>query len=260
MPSVVREMTGDTVAILRLNRPDRLNAVNQELYHELVAALDELAADESVRAVVLTGAGRGFCVGADLKDHHGREPERPWLEAYVQLAQDAAHRLQTLPKPVVAAVNGHAIGAGLELALSCDFIVAAETAKLRLPEVALATFLGGGVFHTLERRVGLGRAREIIMVCEFLTGGEALPVGLVDRAVPTERVMPEALALAETLAARSPRAFAHAKQLFRLAPELAPDALMDREREALLDCMGRDDWREGITAFNEKRQPRYTGS
>lgn len=152
------------IALIWLNRPERMNAVSLSLYRELaeaLASLAEEAEETSLRALILTGAGRAFCVGADLKSHGDAPPDSAWRQEYVAAAQEAARRLQRFPTPTIAAVNGHAIGAGLELALSCDFVVVSDGAKLRFPEMSLGTFVGGGVTYTLSRRVGVARAREL---------------------------------------------------------------------------------------------------
>ena len=158
------------VATLCLNRPERLNAVNAELYAMMDDSLAAIEDDPAVRAVIITGSGRAFCVGADLKAHGEGEMNTDARRAYVARAQQVCRRIQNLPKPTIAAVNGHAIGAGLEIALSCDFVIVAEEAKLGLPELALGTFVGGGVSYTLAERVGLARARELILSAARFTG------------------------------------------------------------------------------------------
>lgn len=242
---------------MRLNRPDRLNAVNLELYEALERTLGELADDPEVRVVVLTGAGRAFSAGADLQDPGGADPEQ--RRAYVETGQRVHRLLQTLSKPVVAAVNGAAVGAGLELALACDLVIAAEDARLRLPELALGTFVGGGTTYVLAQRVGLTRAKELLLLGEFLTGAEAVRIGLVNRAVPQERVLDEALAIADELTRRGPIPVSHAKRLLDRARLLDAEAAMAGEAEALLECMESRDWREGMAAFLEKRPPRFVG-
>lgn len=156
------------LAIVQLHRPERMNAVSLPLYQALENVLRSIADDRSVRAAILTGTGRAFCVGADLEAHGSGELSAEQRQAYVAAAQRVNRRIQTLPKPIVAAVNGHAIGAGLELALSCDVIVVAADAKLRLPELSLGTFVGGGVMYTLAQRVGVAKAKELIMLGEFI--------------------------------------------------------------------------------------------
>lgn len=257
-PPVVLSREG-ACALVRLNRPDRLNAVNLELYEKLTVGLEAMAQESEVRVLILTGTGRAFCAGADMKAHGEGEMPPDRRRVYIEAGQQANRLLQTIPKPVVAAVNGHAIGAGIELALSCDFIVVAEEAKLRLPEAALGTFVGGGTVYTLPRRVGLARARELVMLASFFDGREARELGLADRAVPAERVLSEAKSLAEALARNAPVSLAAAKRLFDRAGHLEPDSILGLEAEALAECMATDDWREGVRAFAEKREPRFRG-
>lgn len=248
------------LAFLTLNRPARLNAVSLPLYEALAAVLHDLGNDSAIRAVVITGAGRAFCVGADLKAHGEAQPTREERRRYAETGQRVYRALQTLPKPVVAAVNGHAIGAGLELALSCDVIIVAEDAKLRFPEFALGTFVGGGLTYTLVQRVGVCRAKELVFLAEFFDGREAARIGLVNRCVPTAEVLVDATTLAHRLAAMAPVPLALAKQLFDQAWHADAEAALKRETEALLQCMETSDWREGIEAFHERREPRFTGS
>lgn len=245
---------------LTLNRPDRLNAVSQALYDRLIEELEAADADREVRAVVLTGAGRAFCAGADLKAHHESPPTEEDRARYTTAAQRANELLQTIGPPVVAAVNGPAVGAGLELALSCDFTIVAENAKLRLPEVALGTFIGGGVSYTLPERVGVARAREIVYFGDFFTGADAAGWGVANRAVPTEEVLPLALAWGERLTKLAPLSLAEAKRLVGPATRMTREVALAEERAALERIFGSADWREGVEAFAEKREPRYRGA
>lgn len=236
-----------------------MNAVSLPLYDALVDALKGVDGDRDVRAVVVTGTGRAFSVGADLVAHGDAAPGPEERARYARRAAEANRRLQSLSRPVVAAVNGHAVGAGLELALSCDLVVVARDAKLRLPEAALGTFVGGGVTRTLPRRVGDLRARELLLLCPFLSGEEAARMGLANRVANAAEVLPTALALAGELATRAPRSVALLKALLHEAPSLSAEEVSEREVEALLRCMQTRDWREGIDAFREKREPRFTG-
>jgi enoyl-CoA hydratase/carnithine racemase len=255
---VLLERSG-AVATLTLNRPERLNAVSLTLYKSLLHHLRKLEADPEVRAVILTGAGRGFCVGADLKAHDSDEPTALERRTYVRAGQSVYRLMQRTSKPIVAAVNGHAIGAGLELALSSDFVVIAEEAKLRFPEIALATFVGGGTVYTLPRRVGLTRAKELLLLAEFFTPQNALDWGIANRVVPASDVLRVAQDIAEQLARRAPVSVAHAKRLLNLAAQIEPDRALQLEARALLSCMTTEDWKEGVRAFHEKREPRYRG-
>jgi enoyl-CoA hydratase len=257
--SPVLRSTDRGVRWLTLNRPERLNAVSRELYAALAGAVAEADADPSVRAVVLTGAGRAFCAGADLKAHAEGERSEAERRRYARAAQRANARLQRCGKPCVAAVNGAAVGAGLELALSCDFLVVADDARLRLPELALGTFFGGGVAHTLPQRVGQARAKELLFLGDFFSGADAAAMGLAYSAVAAGRVREAAESLALRLAERAPIPLRLAKRLLRQAPAMSRAAVMRAEERALLECMGTRDWREGVLASREKRAPRYAG-
>jgi enoyl-CoA hydratase len=247
------------IALLRLNRPDRLNAVSLPLYEELYEAARDLDQDRSIRVIVVTGAGRAFCVGADLVAHGSGEPDRAQKQRYVRAAQRANRALQRCGKPVVAAVNGHAIGAGLELALSADYVVVASDAKLRLPEVALGTFVGGGTTYTLAERVGQLRARELILLAEFFDAGAAVRMGLANEAVPADQVLARALDVAARLAKRAPVSVRLAKRLLNAAREQPASRMLRLEAQALLTCMGTHDWKEGVQAFADKREPEFSG-
>ena len=244
---------------LILNRPHRLNAVSLPLYERLVRALEEADDDRAVRCVILTGSGRAFCAGADLKAHRDAPRSPGERRRYIEAAQRANHLIQTIGTPVVAALNGHAIGAGLELALSADFAIAAEDAKLRLPEVALGTFVGGGAVYTLAERVGVLKAREIVYLGDFMSGAEAAEMGVVSKAVPTAEVLPAATRLAHRLARRAPVPLAAAKRLIGPASDLSREEALERERAVLDEIFGTADWREGLAAFHEKRPPEYRG-
>jgi len=247
------------VRIFRLNRPERLNAVSLPLYQALEAGLAETATDAGIRVVIITGEGRGFCSGADLKAHreHAQTPEE--RREYIETGQRVYRAIQTLPQPVIAAVNGHAIGAGIELALSCDFVVIAEDAKLRLPENTLGTFIGGGTAYTLRRRVGYAKAAELILLGEFFSGRDAHEMGLANRLATAEEVLPVALELAAKLARNAPVSMRLAKQVLDRAERLGPDGTLQAEADALDECMVTDDWREGVRAFAEGRDPVYRG-
>lgn len=245
--------------LLTLNRPDRLNAVSLPMYERLREELSAAATDRDVRCVVLTGQGRAFCVGADLKAHGEGAPTGDIRKRYVRTAQKVNRLIQMGAKPVVAAVNGHAIGGGLEMALSSDFMVVAEDAKLRFPEISLGTFVGGGTVYTLAERVGTLKARELIYLGDFFLGREAAEWGVASLAVPADKVLAEAIALAGRLAERAPISLAYAKQLIGPAGTMPRTKALNLEAEALEAIFGTRDWQEGVDAFHEKRPPRYTG-
>jgi enoyl-CoA hydratase len=247
------------VLVLTLNRPERLNAVSLPMYQMLLGELGQAAEDPDVRCVVLTGQGRAFCVGADLKSHGDGPPTGEERKRYVRAAQRVNRVIQMGPTPVVAAVNGHAIGAGLEMALSSDFMVVADDAKLRFPEIALGTFVGGGTVYTLAERVGTLKARELIYLGDFFLGREAAEMGVAYKAVPVAEVLPVALDLARRLAERAPISLAWAKRLIGPAGTMPRKDALRLEARALERIFGTRDWKEGVEAFHEKRPPRYTG-
>ena len=255
---LLTERNGNTL-VLTLNRPERLNAVSLQLYRGLIDALREAQRDRAVRAVVVTGAGRAFCVGADLKAHGEAEPTREQRRIYVRAGQQAHRALQRCAKPIVAAVNGHAIGAGLELALSSDYVIVAANAKLRFPEIGLGTFVGGGTVYTLPRRVGLLRAKELLLLGDFFTPADAVEWGIGNRVVGDADVLSTALEVARQLADKAPVSLSFARRLLNEATHMDPRRALDLEGAALLACMETADWGEGVRAFAEKRKPEFRG-
>ena len=254
--TVLYDVTGN-VATISLNRPDRLNAVIEQLYDDVLSALDVALYDNDVRAIVLTGAGRAFCVGADLKAHGEgtRTPEQK--RAYLTKANDVCKRLRTIPKPIIAAVNGYALGAGAEMAISADFVLMKQSAQIGFPEVSIGTFLGGGVTHVLPQLVGMTRARELIFTGERIDGEQSAAMGLATRSFPDETFEDGVRAFAELIASKAPVSMAFAKDHF--AELRSYDHALNSELDAILSCMKTDDWAEGIAAFAEKRPPVFKG-
>ena len=244
---------------LTLNRPHRLNAVSMGLYERLITELEVAAADPHVRCVILTGSGRAFSAGADLKEHRDAPPSPEERRRYIDAGQRACHLVQTIGTPVVAAMNGHAIGAGLEIALSADVAIVAGDARLRLPEVALGTFVGGGAVYTLAERVGALKAREIIFLGDFFSGADAAAMGLVNLAVPAGDVLSEATRWAQRLARRAPIPLAAAKRLIASAPDMSREEALKREAAVLEGIFDTEDWVEGLAAFHAKRRPDFKG-
>jgi enoyl-CoA hydratase len=249
----------DSILILTLNRPERLNAVNILMYERLLVELELANDNPEIRSIVITGQGRAFCVGADLKGHADGPPTGKDRTHYVRMAQKVNYAIQSGSKPIIAAVNGHAIGAGLEIALSADFMIVAEAAKLRFPEIALGTFIGGGITYTLAERVGTVRARELIYLGDFFTGAKAAKIGMAYRSEVREEVVGASLELANRLAEKAPISLAHAKRLMGIAGTTSRQEALDQEAEALEKIFGTRDWTEGVTAFNERRSPNFIG-
>ena len=244
----------DRVLRVRLDRPDRLNAVSEELYADLEAVLVEAAAADDVGAVLLGGEGRAFCAGADLKAHaHGpRSPAE--RRAYVWAGQRVCRLLHGMDKPVVAAVHGYAIGAGAEIALSCDVVVCAGDAQLRFPEIGLGTFVGGGVTSRLPQLVGPARAKRLLLLGRPLTGAEAEAWGLVAQSVPAAELDATSSALAAELADLPRTSVRLAKEA--LGRPASTDEALAFEAEALLACMGTEEWQAGVRSFSTRRAAR----
>jgi enoyl-CoA hydratase len=246
------------VATVTLDRPRALNALDAGLLRELLRVIRDLRRDGNVRALVITGAGdKAFSAGADIAAMAAMSAADGY--AYARLGHEVMARLEALEFPVVAAVNGLALGGGLELALACDLIVAVERARLGQPEINLGLIPGFGGTQRLARRVGLGRARELIYLGRQLGSDEALRIGLVDRVVPAERLAEEAAALAAELAAKAPIALRQAKRATAIAADADLETGCRYEVEAFAVTFATDDRVEGLRAFLEKRPPAWKG-
>jgi methylglutaconyl-CoA hydratase len=248
----------DAVAIVTLDRPDRMNALSRASVEALGRIGGELAGDRSVRAVVLTGAGdRAFCAGADLKERLGMSDDD--VLAMLRLYRTALSWLTTFHAPVVAALNGAALGGGLELALLCDLRVAVETAVLALPETTLGIIPGAGGTQRLPRVVGEARAKELILLGRRVDAAEALAFGLVNRVCPaSEPLLDHTLDFIRPITDGAPLAQRAALSALRGA-ELPFDAGLELELQAYEQCLRSDDRREALLAFQEKRKPRFRG-
>ena len=255
------------IAVIRLHRPERMNAVIEEMYHELDRALADARDDGEVRAVVLTGSVRvkdgvekhAFCAGADLKKHDAGERSHAEKRRYILLAHESTRLLHTFPKPVIAAINGPARGAGVEMALCADLIMMAHDATMAFTETGLGTFVGGGATHHLPKLVGPARAKELIYTGRVVDGREAVALGMAISSHPVDRLEAEAVALAEHIAGRAPISVAHAKRLLQLPAGVDLETVLRMEADAILSCMDTEDWHEGIRSFVEKRAPEFKG-
>ncbi|HUY46120.1 MAG TPA: enoyl-CoA hydratase-related protein [Streptosporangiaceae bacterium] len=241
-----------------LDRPEALNAINTAMAVRLTQACGELAADRTVRAVVLWAVGeRAFCVGADLKERNRLSDAE--LMAQREVFRAAFGALLALPQPLIAAVHGYALGGGSELALSADLIVADETAVFGLPETSVGLVPGGGGTQLAQRKIGPGRAADLIFTGRQVSAAEAERMGLADRLVPAGNAVADALDLAQQIAANSPVAVRAAKKAIRNGAGLGLAAAMDVEDAAWRTAAASPDRREGIAAFNEKRAPQWPG-
>jgi 2-(1,2-epoxy-1,2-dihydrophenyl)acetyl-CoA isomerase len=261
--TVIVERDG-SLATITLNRPEALNAWNAQLGAELLAAARDVAADGDVRAVVLTGAGRAFSSGADLKDISGgwTTPDgRP--DVYRTLTEryhPIMEAIREMPKPVIAEVNGPAVGIGCSLALCCDLILAAESAYFLLAFANIGLVPDGGSSFLLPTRVGMARATELSMLAERLPAPQALEWGLINRVVPDAKLREEVAALAARLAAGPTRSYAGAKrQLNNWLYSQMPEQL-ELEAQIQREMAGSDDFLEGVIAFAEKRPARFSGA
>lgn len=251
-PAVLSERQGP-VLVVTLNRPDARNAINREVAVGLAAALDELDANDDLVVGVLTGAGRGFCSGMDLKAFVAGE------DVWVDGRGFAGIVERSSDKPLIAAVEGFAVAGGLEVALACDMLVASRGAKLGLPEVKRALVATGGGLRRLQRRISLGIAMELALTGEPLTAERGYDLGLVNRVSDPGEALTEALALAEVIAANGPLALTATKRILRDEHEWSDEEFWTRQAELAKQAMQSDDAREGSIAFAEKRTPVWRG-
>ena len=245
------------VAVLTINRPDKLNALNQQVRDETMAHLEALRGDDAVRCIVITGAGeKAFAAGADIGEFRGRTPLN---QRYAMRSPRVFDVMASFPKPVVAAIQGYCLGGGLELAMSCDIRIASERARFGQPEIKLGLIPGGGGTQRLPRLVGLGRAMRMILTGEMIDAAEALRLGLVDEVVPHGELRESALALAERIAAFSPLALQVAKEAVRASEQFPLAEGIRYERDLFCLLFSSEDMQEGVAAFLEKRPAAWKG-
>ncbi len=253
----------DGFATVELNRPEVLNAWNAQLGADLLAALRDVAAEESVRAVILTGAGRGFSSGADLKDMSARDSSADGTPDVYGMLTERYHpimyAIREMPKPVIAAVNGGAVGIGCSLALCCDLIVAAESAYFLLAFVNIGLVPDGGSSLFVPTRAGMARATEMAMLGERIAAAQALEWGLVNRVVPDAALTEETTALASRMAGGPTRSYAGTKRLINSWMYSRMDEQLDLEARIQQEMAGNEDFLEGARAFVEKRPARFSG-
>ena len=258
--TITIEVTGH-VATVTLNRPDRLNAFTVDMVEELREALQQVIGNDQVRCIVLTGAGRAFCAGADLdvlKDIHDRRDEG--LARRLVDGSRAVHRLlREARQPVIGALNGVAAGGGANLALGCDMRIASDTARIGQVFAKLGLHPDWGGSYFLPRLVGTARAMELLLSAELLDAGRMAALGLVNRVVPADELAAEALAWAERVAAAPPLAVQRMKRAVYASERSSLEEMLDYELEAQLALFRSEDFTEGLTAFLGKREPHFTG-
>jgi enoyl-CoA hydratase len=248
----------DGIALVTINRPTVLNALNEETLRELQGALKEVAGRNDVRAVVLTGEGdKAFVAGADIAAMKEMNPREAF--SFSRLGHDTLGMIENLTKPIIAAVNGFALGGGLEIALACDFIYASETAKLGVPEVTLGIFPGFGGTQRLPRLIGKGRAKELIFTGGMIDASEAYTLGIVNKVFPADKLMEEVFKTARTIAQNGPVSVSIAKASVNAGYDegcIEGEAL---EMTAWANAFATHDQKEGMGAFLDKRKPQFKG-
>jgi enoyl-CoA hydratase/carnithine racemase len=242
------------VGVITLHRPKALNALNSDLLRELCEALERWDADDAVRCIVLTGSERAFAAGADIKEMQARS----YMEMFrTNFFADAADRIAAIRKPIIAAVSGYALGGGCELAMLCDFIIAADTAKFGQPEINLGVMPGIGGTQRLTRFVGKSKAMEMCLTGRNMDAAEAERSGLVSRVVPAAELMKEAMNAARTIAEKSVPIVMMTKETINRAYETTLAEGIRFERRVFHSMFATDDQKEGMAAFSEKRKPAF---
>ncbi|MFZ4604643.1 MAG: enoyl-CoA hydratase [Caulobacter sp.] len=255
--TLILETPSDGVTLIRLNRPEALNALNSQLLDELGQALDAAGADTAVRCVVLTGSDRAFAAGADIKEMSDKSyAQMMTLDFFTA----AARKIEQFRKPIIAAVSGYALGGGCELAMMCDFIIASETAKFGQPEINLGVSPGIGGTQRLTRFIGKAKAMDMILTARMMDAAEAERSGLVSRVVPVDKLLETALEAAAKIAGHSPLAVMMNKELVEAAYETTLTTGVALERRLFHSLFAFEDQKEGMAAFVEKRKPTFTGT
>ena len=257
-PVLIRETVEPGIVKLTFNRPDKMNALSTPLIRTLEAELDSIATDQTVRVLVLTGAGdRAFVAGADIAEYRGNRPKA--FADYQFEARRVFDKLETLPKPTIAAIRGYALGGGFEVALCCDVIFCAESARLGLPEGLLGLSPGGGGTQRLTRAVGKHMASDMMLAARRITGERAFQLGLAAAVLPDDELLDAAIERARQMLKVAPGAQAEMKRLIRQGQDMALPAGLGFEQEVLFRLYGSGDGQEGIEAFLVKRDPNFKG-
>jgi enoyl-CoA hydratase len=257
MPETLLVEREGRVAILTLNRPDKLNALNDQVREDMLAALAAIEKDDAVGVVVITGAGeKSFIAGADIGEFAGRTP---FDQRHAMRSPRIFDVMASFPKPVIAMINGFCLGGGCELAMSCDIRIASEKARFGQPEINLGLIPGGGGTQRLPRLVGLGNALRLILSGDMIGAAEAQSIGLVEMVVPHEELRAKTLELANKIASKSPLTIKVAKEAVRASERLAIEDGIPYERDLFCLCFSTADKEEGVKAFLEKRPAQWQG-
>jgi len=255
MSNIVLEIE-ERIGIIRINRPDALNALNREIYLELEKTIDEIEINDQIKVVIITGSGdKAFIAGTDVVEMKNLSV----IEAkeYAKKAGVAIDKIEALNKPVIAAINGFALGGGCEVALACDIRIAAENARLGFPEVGLGIIPGSGGTQRLPRLIGMSKAKELIFTAEIINANEALKIGLVNKVVPQEKLLDEAKNIARKIANKGKVALSLAKEAINRGFEIDVHSGLAFEIECFSLCFSTQDQKEGFLAFFEKRKPQF---
>ncbi len=247
----------ENIGVITLNRSKVLNALNKGILEELDNVLEEIKKDEKVRAVVITGTGRAFSVGADLSE--AGPADEATMRSRIEFGQKVFDKIETFDKPIIASINGLALGGGLELAMACDIRIASEEAKLGNPEVGIGLIPSWGGTVRMAKLIGRGRATELILTGRRIDAKEAEKIGLVNKAVPPDELKSTAMWTAGTIATKAPIALRLAKKIAAKAMEIDMEEANESMTEAGLACMKSEDIMEGVSAMFEKRTPKFEG-
>jgi enoyl-CoA hydratase len=240
------------IATLRLNRPQVLNAMNLQLWQDLEAAFDDAGNDPDIKVLILTGEGRAFSTGADLKESKTRSIED--YRDYLENLQAVSKKILRFEKPIIAAVNGYALGSGYELALACDIRIAADDAKLGSPEARVTSSVTGGAMRLIQDLIGPGKTRELLFTARNIDGREAERIGLVNLCVPADQLMETARQMAGEIAQNSSFSMRMIKKGLKMAGEVSLDALMDFETEACLACVSTRERQASLEKFEARKK------
>jgi len=247
----------ENIGVITLNRPDALNALNLELLNELNTLLDEIQKDEKIRAVVITGAGRAFSVGADLRE--AEKLDEAGVKNFIQTGQQLFDKIENFDKPVIAALNGFTLGGGVELALACDIRIASEDARIGNPEVAVGLIPAWGGTVRLPKIIGKGKATELILTGGQIDAKEAERIGLVNKTVTADELNSTVMWTAGTIATRAPIAVRQAKKILSRAIEISMEEGNKLMLESCMACYQTEDIKEGVKAIFEKRAAQFKG-